>query len=102
MGSLRDLDQQPPLSPAMVAKQIGRDAVEPRSNVSRLCVEPASSLKGDGEHLRSEIVGQAPADAAREVTVDGVEVSIEDLPESLRVGARQLHDLVIGQEPFAG
>ncbi len=100
-GSLRDLGEKPPLSPTMVAKQIGRDAIQPGSNVSRLGVEPGSSLKRDGEHLRSEIVGQALADAAREVAVDGVEVSAKDLPESLWVFPRQLHDLVIGQEPFA-
>jgi hypothetical protein len=77
----------------MVAKEIRRDPEQPRSGVRVCGVEAITDMERLSERLRSKVVGEVGADATNKVSMDRVEMAVEDGRERMRLRPRSGDDL---------
>src|SRR6266851_6413064 len=80
------------LVPSVLADEVGGDPVEPRPGIGEAEVVALALAEGGEEGLRHEVVGDLPAGAPGEVTVDVRGVPVEQLGEELGLVPGALDD----------
>lgn len=85
----------PALRPRVVTDEVRRDAIEPRERI--LADEPFPATERTGERLGGQLFGTRVTDAPAEVSVDRVDVPIEDLPEPRRIRHGGGDSLTVGR-----
>jgi hypothetical protein len=83
------------LDPAVLADEVGRDAVQPGPGVRPGQVVLSTVAKGDREGLGTDVLGRLGTEPCRDIAVDLVPVPVEDIGEPLRVGERRADALAV-------